>query len=71
MFISSTRGTHEYLERGISPKIQGRRFGENQSLWVRKCFQDFLSVFLCFKGRDPSYLCLFSTFGRIERLFED
>ena len=36
-FISSTRAMRTYQERGISPKIQIRRFGEIKCFALRRC----------------------------------
>ena len=38
-FFLSMRATRRHQKEEISPKIQKRRFGENQSLWVRKSFE--------------------------------
>ena len=38
-FITSTRATRRHQKGEISPKIQKRRFGGNQSFRVRRCFE--------------------------------
>ena len=67
-FIASTRGMREYLKQGISQKIQGN-LGKIKVFGLESVFETSYRCFYAPRGRDPSYLGLFSTFGLIEGLF--
>ena len=65
-FITSTRGTHGYLERRISSKIQEGSFREIEVVGFMRlptCVSTLKEV------RDSSYLGLLSTLGRGKRVF--
>ena len=62
-FIYSTRATRVYQKRGISPKIQRRRFGEIKVFGFLRCSRDLLPFYYAPRCKGSFYFGLFPTLG--------